>query len=177
MQRVLGMLAGATLALGAVAAPAVAQDAAATKAFQFGVQGGLALPMEDGFDMGFIVAGTMSMRPASLPVGLRFDVGYSRFGTEVEDVNASVIHGMASAVYDFKTASTLRPYVLGGLGIYRTEVNVDTPFGDYDGSSTDLGLHAGGGINLQLGGLDSYVEGRFTFGEMDFVPIVFGIRF
>lgn len=174
MKRVLGMVAGATLAVGAAAAPAFAQDA---PPMRFGVQGGLSVPMEDGFNIGFLVAGTLDMRPAALPVGLRFDVGYSRLGTDVDDVSASVIHGMGSAVYNFTTESTLRPYVLGGLGIYRSEVDVDTPFGNFGGSSTDLGFHFGGGLNLALGGLDSYVEARFTMTDLDFVPIVFGIRF
>lgn len=176
MKRMLGMMAGATLAAAAVAAPAMAQETNDSP-LRFGVQGGLAFPMEDGFDMGFTIAGTLGLRPAALPVGLRFDVGYSRFGTEVEDVSASVIHGAGSAVYMIPTQSALRPYVLGGLGLYRSEIDIDTPFGNVDGSSTDLGFHAGGGINLALGGLDSYIEGRFVFGEIDFVPIVFGIRF
>ena len=177
MKRVFGLVAGATLAIAAAAAPAAAQDAAGTRSMQFGVQGGLGMPMEDGFNMGFTVAGTLGMSPASLPVGLRFDVGYSSFGTDADGVDASVIHGIASAVYDFKTESSLRPYALGGLGMYRTKVNVDTPFGNFDGSSTDLGLHVGGGISIPLSGFDTYLEGRFTFGELDFVPIVFGIRF
>lgn len=173
MKRVLCTVAGATLAIAAVAAPAVAQDAAGTRAMQFGVQGGLGMPMEDGFNMGFTVAGTLGMRPASLPVGLRFDLGYSSFGTDVDGMDASVIHGTGSAVYDFQTQSSMRPYVLGGLGIYRS--SFDTPVGD--ASSTDLGLHLGGGITLPLSGFDTYVEARFAFGELDFVPIVFGIRF
>jgi opacity protein-like surface antigen len=172
MKRVLGMVAGATLAVAAAAAPAVAQDAAASP-MQFGVQGGIIFP--DGGDIGLQVAGTLGMRPAALPIGLRFDVGYSRYGVEGVDVTGSVIHGMGSAVFTIPTESTFRPYVLGGLGIYRSSFDVD--IAGVDDSSTDLGFHAGGGIELPLGGLNSYVEARLHFGDVEFIPIMFGIRF
>ena len=132
--------------------------------------------MEDGTNIGFLVAGTLDMKPASLPIGLRFDLGYSRYGTDLDDVSMSMIHGMGSAVYNLNTESTLRPYVLGGLGLYRSSVDIDVPGVDGE-SETDLGFHFGGGLNLALGSLDSYVEARLTIGDGEFIPIVFGIRF
>ena len=177
MKRALGMVAAATVVAAAAAAPAAAQDAAGTRAMQFGVQGGLALPTEDGMEMGFTVAGTLGMQPTALPLGLRFDVGYSRFGIEDVDGNASIIHGMGSGVFTIPTESGIRPYLLGGLGVYRTSVEI----GSADASETDLGIHFGGGIDIPLSGMSSYVEARYTNvfgdGDMSFIPIVFGIRF
>lgn len=185
MKRALGMVAAATLVVAVAAAPAAAQDAAGTRAMQLGVQGGISMPMGDfgdGADMGFIVAGTLGMRPAALPFGLRFDLGYQGWGGE-GDVSFSSIHGMGSATFTIPTESGIRPYVLGGLGVYRMSVDLPAEFDEFDveDSSTDLGIHFGGGIDIPLSGMSSYVEARYTnvFGDGDasFIPIVFGIRF
>lgn len=61
--------------------------------------------------------------------------------------------------WDFATDGSITPFALGGLVIARTSVDVDTEFGDFDGSSTDVGLNLGGGI---------------TFGESSLRPMVGG---
>ena len=179
MKRALGTVAAATRVVAAAAAPAAAQDAAGTRAVQLGVQGGISMPMGDfgdAADMGFLVAGTLGMTPAALPVGLRFDVGYQSWGGE-GDLSFSGIHGMGSAVFTIATEGGMRPYLLGGLGVYRMKVDI----GVADATETDLGIHFGGGIDIPLSGMSSYVEARYTNvfgdGDMSFIPIVFGIRF
>lgn len=190
MKKILGAVAGLALATAVVAAPAQAQDMSSTRAFTIGVAGGVTIPTGDAgdfWDTGFNVMGTLGFRPATLPVGLRFDIMYHSLGgkttefgnIEIEGEDASIIAGAANAVLNFTTEGGIRPYVIGGLGVY----NIDAG----DESSTKFGLNAGGGLDFQLSGFNTFLEARFhrVFTDEDedgvdgltLIPIVFGIRF
>ena len=70
----------------------------------------------------------------------------------------------------------LRPYALGGLGLFNTR-NPET-----DQSDTNLGLQVGGGLTFQLSGFSTFAEARFVNVFSDgrssrYVPITFGVRF
>lgn len=175
MQRTLGVLAGLTLAA-AAAAPAAAQSAADARAVRFGVQGGISMPMGDFGDaanVGFIIGGLADWKPATLPVGLRFNVDYQRWGGEA-DLSFSSISGTADAMFMIPTESAIAPYVLGGVGMYRSDCS-GNPLCE---GSTDFGFNVGGGLNFNVGTLDTFAELRFhSVDDVEFVPIVFGIRF
>jgi len=187
MKRVLGAVASLSLGAMVVAAPAGAQAPGTSIGPRFGIAAGLAQPTGDAgdvADLGFNITGTLDMRVAAIPFPLRFDVQYNRHGlgdTPGADVDGSysVIAGIADAVFNFSPAtSTLRPYALGGVGIYRQAVDVE----DFDGESeTNLGLNFGGGLRIPLSGFDTYVEARYNtiFGDESggYIPIVFGVRF
>lgn len=179
MKRLMSTLAGAAIAAAAFAPVAQAQDMMMNRAVRFGVQGGLSMPMGDfgdAFDTGYTIAGTLDWRTPRVPVGMRFDVGYSSYSASgASSFDVHMIHGTAAAVITVPTTSTIRPYLLGGVGIYNSGCD------GCDGS-TDFGLHAGGGLNFNLGTLDTYAEIRyhsvFTEGSnTNFLPIVFGIKF
>ena len=188
----------------AAAAPLAAQSD--VRAVRFGVQGGAALPtgeFGDVTELGFLVAGTADWRLANRPFGLRFDVGYQRnafkdvppgLGIDLDPV--SIVSGTANVVATVPTASGVRPYVLGGAGVYHVRISGSFGFdGEFDGpisaaaqsesssdSETKPGLQLGGGLSFNLGALDAYVEARyhtvFTSDErISYVPIVFGLRF
>jgi opacity protein-like surface antigen len=179
------VFATAALALGvAVAAPsAAAQDVAGTRAVSFGIAGGATLPVGDAsdfYDTGFNLMGSINVQPAYMPVGARFDVMYHSLGGkdvgifEAEDLN--ILAGNANVVLTVSNTGTVRPYVLGGVGIY----NLDA--GGSSESVTKFGLNGGGGIEFDVGGFNTFVEARlhsiFTEdSKTNVVPVVFGIRF
>ena len=186
MQKIFGAVAGLTLAV-ALATPAHAQDAASTRAFTIGIAGGITMPMGDfgdAFDTGYNVMGSLGFRPATLPVGFSFDVAYHSLGFAdgddeipgAEDIgDARILSGTGNVVLNFTTAGGIRPYLIGGVGLY----NFDTEAGE---GTTDFGLNAGGGLNFALSGFSTFLETRYhsVFTEEDntnFLPIVFGIRF
>lgn len=175
MQRILGAIAALTLAAG-VAAPAAAQNAADARSMRFGVQGGLSVPMGDDGDVlesGFTVGGLLDFMPAALPVGIRFNLDYTRWGAKVGDESASVISGTAAAMYTVPTTGGVSPYVLGGVGMYRGDCSADECEGE-----TDFGFNLGGGVNFNLGTLGTFAEVRYhNVDGSSWLPVVFGIRF
>lgn len=175
MKRLLVAAAGLTM----FAAPAIAQD---LRPFRFGVQGGASFPMGDEgdvVDMGFIVGGLADWNLVNLPIGIRFNVDYQRWayssdlGPEADGENTSMISGTAAAMYSVPTTGGISPYVLGGLGFYRSTCSLANC-----GSETDLGFNVGGGLNFNLGAMDTFVEARYhSVDGGSFVPLTFGIRF
>jgi opacity protein-like surface antigen len=120
----LGLL--TALGVASVATSAAAQEAP-YRPYRFGVQGGLSLPqgdVGDAFDNGFTVGATLDLALVNRPFGLRFDVGYHRYGVVDAaealglDATFSVIPITAAAVVAIPTTSGVRPYLLGGLGMY-----------------------------------------------------------
>ncbi len=99
------------------------------------------------------------------------------------DANFQVIQGTANAVYKFANSpeSKLRPYLIGGVGLYNSKLTGDDVPDNTDGS-TDFGLNAGAGFDFQAGAAALFVEGRFhkvfADGDIDpsFIPITVGIR-
>lgn len=76
----------------------------------------------------------------------------------------------------------VKPYVLGGLGLYNGKTTADFGSAEISGSDTNLGLQAGAGVAFQLSGFSTFAEARlvniFSDGNSSrFVPIVFGVRF
>lgn len=171
----------------AVPALAGAQDVGATRAFSLGIAAGATVPMGDFGDfygIGFNVMGTLGFQPAAMPVGVRFDVAYHSLGVD-EDLlevgedadDLSIISGTANAVLTVSNAGGVRPYLIGGIGMYRSD-----PGNGLD-ASTDFGINGGGGLEFGLAGFSTFLEARyhnvFTDGDSDLtmIPIVFGLRF
>lgn len=171
--RALRGLAAATVLLAAVSAVADAQ--AATPA-RFAVYAGVGMPMGDfgnGFDMG-IHAGGSWQRGLGKTASLRVNADFGTYGAS-SGVDASIrmLGGMVNAVMPAGKA-----YVLGGLGMVNTSVDV----GGLSASSTDLAFNVGGGMNFALGTKSAFVEARYLSiqgdgGSLNTLPITFGIRF
>ncbi len=170
-----------------VALPAMA-SAQESRPVSFGVSGGLSLPVGDfgdGFDSGFNITGHIAYKPASFTnLSFRGDVSFDSFGAKVtDDLKFRALGVTANAVYAFPqtTPGVVRPYVLGGVGLYNGKVS-GSPATDDSDSSTDLGVQVGGGVNFQLSGFATFVEAKLVnvFGEGDslrWIPITFGIKF
>ena len=167
MSRLLTALAGAALGAAAIAAPvasSAAQSVDGLRTFRFGIQGGMAFPQgdeSDFIDNGFLVGGTIDWRLVNRPFGLRLDVAYQRFDFSDEAKEAleffgiavdpvSIISGTGAVVLTIPTASAVRPYLLGGAGVYhlRQAYVVPDDFGDcsFDGGVVESRRARGGRI-------------------------------
>jgi opacity protein-like surface antigen len=180
--RALGLIA-------AIAAPAALSAQSSDKPISLGVSGGLSLPMGDfgeGLSSGFNVTGHVYFKPASLKsIRLRGDVSFDRFTADGNsDFSFRSLGVAGNVVYDFPTESSsmIKPYVLGGLGLYNGKSTVEIGSAEVSGSDTNLGIQAGAGVAFQLSGFSTFAEARlvniFSDGNSSrYVPIVFGVRF
>jgi hypothetical protein len=152
---------------------------------EFAVGAGLSIPLgnfDDVVKIGWQGAGAVSFAPRNLPVGIQVDATFSRFsGEKPLDISNQLIYGTADAVYKFPSSedSKLRPYLIGGLGIYHSK---ETGSDALSGSSTKFGINAGAGFDFLAGGARLFVEGRFhnvfvAGPNVEFFPLNVGVRF
>ncbi|HLV25630.1 MAG TPA: outer membrane beta-barrel protein [Gemmatimonadales bacterium] len=180
MKRFLTAVAGLALATAVAGSTAEAQS---TRPVSIGVAGGIALPMGDFgdfFKSGYAVTGSVGFRPASVPFGIRGEVGYQSHDADGADATWSILSGTANAVFNFGSgASGVSPYFIAGVGMYRSTLDM-SGFGS--DSETDFGFNGGVGMDFALSGFNTFVEARYhhvlTEDEATtFIPITFGIRF
>ncbi len=166
----------------------VSAQASAGKSLGFGVSGGLSMPMGDlgdGAESGYTAAGHVFLKPASMKaLGFRADVSFDKWGSKVSDnVKLQSLGFVANALFDVSTSSMVKPYLLGGVGMFNTkaEYNLGSTTGTSEGN-TDMGVQVGGGLRFQLSGFSTFLEAKYVnvFGDpnsMNFLPITFGVRF
>lgn len=173
-------------------------------ALTFGVAAGLALPFGDLGDfakLGFDVQGSAGFMLPQFPLSFRADLAWNQFagknvsanvgGTAFETGSTRIISGSINAIYEFPVAPTgaqpsvVRPYIIGGIGLYNTRTGEGR---DNEGttipstSATDFGINVGGGIMFRLSGLTAFTEARLqnvfvTGGSLRFIPVNFGLMF
>jgi outer membrane protein with beta-barrel domain len=175
---------GAVLTVGTLlASPRLeAQDA------EFSLSGGVSVPTGDFNDvakLGWQGSAGVLLVQKGRALGFQLDGSFSQFDLEGPfDVNERFIYGTGNVVYRFESSdgSPVRPYLIGGLGVYNSKgTGPDAPaFGET--SQTKFGLNAGAGFNFKAGGAGLFIEGRFhnVFADpssKQFIPISLGIRF
>lgn len=171
----------AVLVAGAGTATAAAQGVTVS------VGGGAAPPLgylNSGTNTGFHGMAAVTVAPSTVPVSIRLDAMYSRFDfSGGDDGHFRVFQGTVNAVYRFRAAeaTTIRPYLIGGLGVYNYKSVFDPLFFE-DEANTDLGINGGAGATLMVGALGVFAEvryhGVFTSGEnAEFLPITVGVQF
>ena len=186
MSAIRSVVLGAVLMASVGAAPAVAQGGA-----KFSLGGGLTLPLSEFGDVastGFHGLAAVSFQPTGFPVGIQVDGMYHRLGVDDDpiggdiDANFQVIQGTANAVYRFANSadSKVRPYLIGGVGLYNAKLTGDD-VPDGVGGNTDFGINGGAGFDFVAGSVALFVEGRFhnifSDGEStNFIPITVGVR-
>jgi hypothetical protein len=153
----------------------------AAKPVQIGAAGGASLPtsdLSDGANTGFNVTGTVGLNPKLIPLGIRIDGAYNRFGLKGVSGNIAFTSVSGNLVYKF-VSPTVSPYAIGGAGWCHSSASV-TGFGN--GSDNNFCWNAGGGISMPLSGFDTFIEARYNQvqgngGSLKFIPITFGVMF
>ncbi|GJG86137.1 hypothetical protein tb265_13180 [Gemmatimonadetes bacterium T265] len=145
--------------------------------FSFGVEAGPAFPVGsfgDAVKTGFTADALVEARLPVLPIGLRFEGGYAGFGLKNESGSAHFISGTANVVLRASPValSLVRPYLIGGVGIY----------GGNQGLGTKAGVNIGGGLAVPLVAVTAFADVRYTRVFTDgvsanFVPLRVGVRF
>jgi hypothetical protein len=118
------------------------------------------------------------------PLGLRADVAYNRFSfsdragvTTGDTGNESVGSATLNATYRLPmTNAPISPYIITGLGAYRTECSLDAGCD----ASTRFGWNAGLGSRLYILGLRSFIEARYNRTSrsghvVHYVPVTLGL--
>lgn len=171
---------GGLLALGAVRAEA-------QSGLNFGLGGGVSLPTGDFADfsksLGWQGTAIVGYQPAgSLGARADFLYGQTKFDRDEAglDGKTTLAGGLASLVYSIPSAGAVKPYLIGGAGVYNVKI-------DPDGlpSDDETKFAAGGGLGIKFkAGSDAnfFVEGRFinvfTSGsDANFIPVTVGVTF
>ena len=110
------------------AASASMAQAQVAQPFSFGVSAGAAIPTgktSDAANTGFDITGMTEYRAPALPMTLRGELTYNRFGMKglPDGISGhhSILGGVVSAIAPFAATPALKPYVIGGLGVYNVK--------------------------------------------------------
>jgi len=199
--RKLAALVATSVALAAGATPVLAQKTG----IGFGGSVGANVPngeFADGAKTGLVANGFVGLGTGRF--GLRGELFWSRSDLDnafirkvgnavlpsdgVGDVtgNVNMVGGTANLVLPL-TQSMFRPYLIGGVGVYRRRVSQDIggtidEFQSLKDTQTELGYN--GGVGLSIGGVGPslFIEARYhsvqtTPERTKFVPVVIGFSF
>jgi len=173
------MLAVAAFALMAPVAMAQAQ-------LKFGIGAGASLPggdMKDGVETGYHLMATAGVQPPLSPVGFRVDGSFNQFSDKSPSTENFRIMGLtANAVLGMPGAMVVKPYAIGGVGMYNSKSSAAG-----SESSNDMGVNLGAGVSFGLAGFSAFGEIRWhkLFPDavagikpnISYIPITFGITF
>ncbi len=184
---------GVVAALGANSAQAQSEGG---NLITIGAGGGVAIPLSDLADVtktGWDLGAAFQFKPATSPVGFQIDGAYqqNKFDESVTVASGKTEwwYGTGNIVFWLPVAAEtrIRPYILGGGGVYNYKVKPD---GFDSESKTKFGINAGAGFDFDVGqNAGVYIEGRFHnvfFSETDaisggkdlkFIPINAGLRY
>jgi hypothetical protein len=168
------------LLLALVPATAVAQ-----RPVKLGLAGGVSLPtadLADGAGTGWNALATIALSTLMQPIGLRLDLAHSEFAFDSPSPlgpgNQRVSSATLNATYRLPmTESAMSPYLITGLGLYRTDCSVSACEG-----SNHFGWNAGAGTKINVLGLLTFVEARYHSanagsGRAAYVPLTVGVMF
>ena len=165
------------------------------KSITWSAGAGVSMPtgdMSDGAGTGFHFQGGSAFRPGKLPFTLRGELAYHHFGQKDFTVvstqpnrtvtytgKSSSIAGAIDAAYALPMGNRMKPYLLGGPGIYSNRSEVATTGGTPTTTTdTKMGLNVGGGMNFAFVGRKAFLEARYHHvDQAAWIPITFGIRF
>jgi len=120
---------------------------------------GLSSPLgdfADQADAGWHAAAGLQLDIPTLPIGIRADGAYHSFGQPTGLPGVSMLSGALSAVVRLPGVGIV-PYLLGGLGMYRTSVDVDG-----QDPVSDPGFQGAFGVNIGALGFGGFAEVRFV---------------
>ncbi len=171
-----------------------------------GIAAGANLPTQDFADAaktGLVLNGFVELRTGG-PLGVRGTLFWSRSDidnplirksgglTLPDDPNLDVAGNvdLVGGSLDLtlgRTHGLVQPYIVGGVGVFRTRVKQDvsgtiTEFNDLRHKATDVGYNGGVGLRLSLGTTAVFAEARYYSvatepDRTNFVPLVVGLTF
>jgi hypothetical protein len=156
---------------------------------EFALGGGIGFPsgtFDDAAKIGWHGLAAISFVPNQWPVGIQIDGQYQQYKLDgFSDTKERFLMGTGNLVFKFKTSeeSTVRPYIIGGAGLYNFKQTGSADPGQVlEGGTTKFGLNAGAGFDFKAGGAGLFIEGRFhdvfsSGSDLQFIPITVGIRF
>jgi hypothetical protein len=160
----------------------------AQRPLSIGVAGGVSVPegdLADGVNTGWHALATIALSGLTQPLGLRVDAAYNRFaladvpGSPGGDGNLTVGSATLNGTYRLPmTNSPLSPYLIAGLGAYRSACSL----GPGCEGTIRYGWNVGLGTKLVVVGLRSFLEARYHRtargdSHVNFFPATFGIVF
>ena len=180
----------AALVMGAASLPAPI-GAQARKPITFGISGGPSIPiglLRDDAEPGYAVSAHLNVLRPTSRVRFRGDATYARWklpalvgaNREIWRTNLGLLwNAVLSKTPETIARRSARPYLLGGVGMFKSGFVGE---GSADGSSLDLSMQAGGGIEFGVSGVNTFVEGKVVNvfaagGSLRHVPITLGVRF
>jgi opacity protein-like surface antigen len=151
----------------------------------FGVGGGVTIPTGDfntAAKMGWHGIGQLGYG-LSGGLGLRADFFYGENKFDGVSGKTKLAGGLGNISYDFQTAGGVKPYVIGGAGVFNVKASASAGGISASASETKFAFAAGGGLKFKAGS-DShvYVESRYVSvqtsgGSTGFIPVTVGISF
>jgi opacity protein-like surface antigen len=164
-------------------------SAAKAQGVELSLGGGVSNPLgtfNDATKLGWNGLAAVSVVPTGSPLGFQVDGEYQQFPFDRFSGHERFLIGTGDLVYQFKVSenSTVRPYLIGGGGVYNFKgTGSSTLSGNFStsGSTTKFGINGGAGLDFKAGSAGLFVEGRihdvFTSGKDEtFVPITVGLR-
>jgi hypothetical protein len=172
--------------LGVVSPP---RSMEAQSPISIGVGGGMSLPqgdVSDAVNTGWHALVTAGLSSPMQPLGLRLDIAYNRFGFSDQqqvalggDGHLTASSATLNVTYRLPKATwPVSPYILWGIGAYRTECSL----GRDCESRIRYGWNYGLGAKLFFLGFRNFVEIRghrtkSRGGDVHYFPLTFGIMF
>jgi hypothetical protein len=132
--------------------------------------------LNDVTDVGWHAMGGAQLDIATLPISLRGDGGYHSFGEQGSNPQTSVLSGAVSLVVTLPGVG-LSPYILGGVGVYRTSLDIPA-----DDPTSDTGIHGAFGVDIGAVGFGGFAELRGVSvsteasGNFRFLTATLGLR-
>jgi opacity protein-like surface antigen len=152
----------------------------------FGVSAGVSMPVStfgDAVKAGYNASALLSFSPPLSPIGLRAELGYNRFDFDGGGGDSQILNGAVNVLVSTPASSIIKPYVTGGLGVYRNKFS-STGLLSFEETSTKLGFNGGAGLSFGLSGFQTQLEARYVYitksdnaDAVQYVPISFGILF
>ncbi len=172
---------------------------------QFGLGGGLTAPVGDyhataggqGFNTAWHGLALLAFKLPALPVGFRIDVTYGANSAndslkaqlttqlgEPTDEKTKLAGVSVNVTYPAASSAPVRPYAIGGVGLYHTTISTSTSASTGDRAATKLAWNLGGGLAFALRGVTLFFEARYVnvaavsgLPRTTFLPFTTGIRF
>jgi len=174
MKRALLRLCAAAI-LFATASLAGAQGA---PGFRVGFAGGATFPVEDTkdiYDTGYHGSLMFLINFPAVPVGFRFEGVYARMNEQSLPGSSGRVEiggGTANLVLGPRLL-LVKPYFIGGAGVYRLKFTHNGSFAFEDTQTPQFGFNVGGGIAFSLGPAATlFLEARYTRVDTDVNPLV-----